>query len=146
MPISTQKERPMTEPVAADAAPSWAKRMFAITLFTDDLAEAKEFYRDVFGMPVLNEDGNSIAFGFPGLVVNLLESTSALELIKPARVGERGTPARMLLTLQVADVDAVCKRLRTRGITLLNGPMTRPWGPRTATFADPSGHCWELSD
>ena len=52
----------------------------------------------------------------------------------------------MMLTLQVGDVDGVCERLRERGVALLNGPMDRPWGPRTATFADPSGHCWELSD
>jgi len=127
-------------------APDWAKQMFAITLFTDDLAASKAFYRDVFEMPILNEDVVSAAFAFPGLVVNLLGAGSAPELIAPAPVGERGTPARMMLTLQVDDVDAVCERLRGRGVEFLNGPTNRPWGPRTATFADPSGHCWELSD
>ncbi len=96
-------------------------------------------------MPVLNEDETSLAFGFPGLVVNLLALASAPELIEPAPVGERGTPTRMMLTLQVDDVDAVVERLRARGVAFLNGPLTRSWGPRTATFADPSGHCWELS-
>jgi lactoylglutathione lyase len=127
-------------------APDWAKQMFAITLFTDDLAASKAFYRDVLEMPILNDDDVSTAFAFPGLVVNLLGAGSAPELIEPAPVGERGTPARMMLTLQVDDVDAVCERLRGRGVEFLNGPMNRPWGPRTATFADPSGHCWELSD
>jgi len=127
-------------------APDWAKQMFAITLFTDDLAASKAFYRDVFEMPSLNEDVVSAAFAFPALVVNLLGAGSAPELIAPAPVGERGTPARMMLTLQVDDVDAVCERLRGRGVEFLNGPTNRPWGPRTATFADPSGHCWELSD
>ncbi len=135
----------MGQTAGADAAPTWAKRVFAVTLFMDDLAEAKAFYRDVFEMPVLNEDDNSIAFDFPGLVVNLLALASAPELIEPAPVGERGTPARMLLTLEVDDVDAIVERLRARDVEFLNGPMTRPWGPRTATFADPSGHCWELS-
>ncbi len=127
-------------------AADWAKRMFAITLFTDDLARSKAFYREVLEMPILNEDDVSAAFGFPGLVVNLLSVGSAPELIAPARVGERGTPSRMMLTLQVDDVDAVCERLGARGVEFLNGPMNRPWGPRTAAFADPSGHCWELSD
>jgi len=27
-----------------------------------------------------------------------------------------------------------------RGVALLNGPMNRPWGVRTASFADPGGH------
>ena len=53
--------------------------------------------------------------------------------------------ARVLLTIKVADVDAVCATLQARGVTLLNGPIDRPWGRRTAAFADPSGHVWEVA-
>jgi catechol 2,3-dioxygenase-like lactoylglutathione lyase family enzyme len=123
-----------------------AKRIFAITLFTDDLPEAKHFYEHVFGMPIVNEDETSVAFAFPNLVVNLVSVSDAPQLIAPAPVGDRGTPARMMLTLQVDDVDAVYERLRARGVEFLNGPIDRPWGPRTATLVDPSGHPWELSD
>jgi uncharacterized glyoxalase superfamily protein PhnB len=28
---------------------------------------------------------------------------------------------------------------------LLNGPMNRPWGIRTAAFTDPDGHIWEVA-
>jgi catechol 2,3-dioxygenase-like lactoylglutathione lyase family enzyme len=122
-----------------------AQRVFAITLFTDDMAESKRFYRSVFDVPVVNEDPASIAFAFPNIVVNLVTVDEAPELIEPADVGGPGTPARMMLTLQVLDVDGVCERLTAEGVELLNGPMNRPWGPRTATFADPSGHCWEIS-
>ena len=97
-------------------------------------------------MPVVNEDATSIAFAFPNVVVNLVTVDDASQLIAPAPVGEVSAPARMMLTLQVLDVDGVCERLTAQGVKLLNGPMDRPWGPRTATFADPSGHCWELSD
>jgi len=31
------------------------------------------------------------------------------------------------------------------GVTLLNGPVDRPWGRRTAAFADPSGNVWEVA-
>jgi catechol 2,3-dioxygenase-like lactoylglutathione lyase family enzyme len=123
----------------------WAKRLFAVTLFTDDLAESTRFYRDVLEMPVANEDATSCAFVFPGVIINLVTLAATHELIEPASVGGRGTPARMMLTLEVGDVDAVHERLSGRGVPFLNGPMDRPWGPRTATFADPSGHCWELS-
>ncbi len=30
--------------------------------------------------------------------------------------------------------------LVARGIQLLNGPMDRPWGIRTASFVDPGGY------
>jgi len=122
-----------------------ANRVFAITLFTDDLAESKRFYRGAFAMPIVHEDPASVAFAFPNIIVNLVQVDEAPELIAPAAVGAAGTPARMMLTLQVEDVDRACERLRALGVDLLNGPLNRPWGPRTATFADPSGHCWELS-
>ena len=135
---TTQASRP--------AADHWAKRVFAVTLFVDDVLESTRFYRDVFEMPILHQDEESTAFGFPNIVINLLATSSAPELSEPAPIGEAGTPARMMLTLQVDDVDAVCERLKARGAAPLNGPLDRPWGPRTATFADPSGHRWELSD
>jgi len=135
----------MEHAAPAETPEPWAKRLFAVTLFTDDLAESTRFYRDVLEMPVANEDATSCAFAFPGVIINLVTLAATHELIEPAPVGERGTPARMMLTLEVGDMDAVYERLRGRGVEFLNGPMDRPWGPRTASFADPSGHCWELS-
>ncbi|HEY0475774.1 MAG TPA: VOC family protein [Kribbella sp.] len=52
---------------------------------------------------------------------------------------------RFQLTIPVDDVDAVCAELTSRGVKLLNGPMDRPWGIRTAAFADPAGHVWEIA-
>jgi uncharacterized glyoxalase superfamily protein PhnB len=42
-------------------------------------------------------------------------------------------------------VDATCAELIKRGAKLINGPMDRPWGIRTACFADPGGHIWEIA-
>ena len=53
--------------------------------------------------------------------------------------------ARFQLTIEVDDVDAVCAVLGRRGVQLLNGPMDRPWGIRTASFTDPGGHIWEVA-
>lgn len=122
------------------------KQVFAITLFEDDLVAAERFYHDVFGMPLVHRDEASAVYRFPNLLVNLLTRSAAPELIEPAPVGEPGTPARMMLTLQVEDVDAFAAHVRAIGVPILNGPLDRPWGPRTVTFADPSGHCWELSN
>ncbi|HEY8646383.1 MAG TPA: VOC family protein [Gaiellaceae bacterium] len=56
-----------------------------------------------------------------------------------------GAGARMQFTMEVADVDAMCEELVSRGAELLNGPMDTPWGIRTASFRDPGGHIWELA-
>lgn len=122
-----------------------AKQIFAITLFVDDLAETERFYHEVFGMPLVHKDDNSVAYRFPNMIVNLLVSSAAPDLIEPAPVGVAGTPARMMLTLDVDDVDAFAGHLRAVGAPILNGPVDRPWGPRTVTIADPSGHCWEFA-
>jgi len=45
----------------------------------------------------------------------------------------------------VDDADAVCAELDRRGVALLNGPIDRPWGMRTACFADPDDHIWEIA-
>ena len=117
----------------------------AITLFVEDLAAAKQFYRDVFGLPVHYEDPNSAVFVFGPTMVNLLATTAAPGLVEPATVAPPGSGARAVLTITVEDVDAVCAQVTARGVELINGPMDRPWGIRTASFADPGGHIWEVA-
>jgi lactoylglutathione lyase len=124
---------------------SWATGIGAITLFVDDLAATKQFYQDVFGLPVHYEDDESAVFNFGNTLINLLRTTAAHELIAPAVVGGPDTPARLQLTINVDDVDAICAELAARGVELLNGPMDRPWGIRTAAFRDPAGHIWEIA-
>jgi len=124
---------------------AWPKGIFAITLFTENLEQAKEFYQKVFGLPIDFEDSNSAVFKFGGTLVNLLKITEARELIEPAKVASRESGARYVFTISVEDVDAMCKMLVSRGVKLLNGPMDRPWGIRTASFMDPAGHIWEIA-
>ncbi|MCB9421048.1 MAG: VOC family protein [Ardenticatenaceae bacterium] len=119
--------------------------MYAATLFVENLAAAKEFYQRVFGLPVFFEDDASAVFKFGGTLVNLLRTTAAPELIEPAAVASREAGHRFVFTISVDDVDAMCAQLTERGVKLLNGPMDRPWGIRTASFVDPGGHIWEIA-
>jgi catechol 2,3-dioxygenase-like lactoylglutathione lyase family enzyme len=123
----------------------WPKGIFAITLFVEDLDAAKQFYLKVFGLPVMFEDKNSTVFKFGNTLVNLLKSTAADELIKPAKMARRDAGHRFVFTIHVDDVDAICAELNAHGVKLLNGPMDRPWGIRTASFSDPGGHIWEIA-
>ncbi len=121
------------------------KSVGAITLFVEDPQRSKRFYEDVFGVPVAFEDENSAAFDFENLIVNLLNVSQAPGLIAPAAVATREDGARFQLTIWVDDTDAVCAELATKGVELLNGPIDRPWGLRTAAFMDPDGHIWEVA-
>ena len=124
---------------------SWPKGIFAITLFTEDLEATKRFYQDVFGLPVAYEDNDSAVFNFGSTMINLLKSTAAVELIAPAVVAIPEAGSRLQLTVQVENVDALCAELVKHGVVLVNGPMDRPWGIRTACFSDPGGHIWEIA-
>ena len=128
----------------ADAG-SWSKGISAITLFVEDPVIAKQFYQRVFGLPVVFEDPDSAVFKFGNTLVNLLKITAAPELIAPATVGGRDAGSRVQFTIEVDDVDAMCAELVSRGVELLNGPIDRPWGIRTASFRDPAGHIWEIA-
>jgi lactoylglutathione lyase len=124
---------------------TWAAGINAITLFVEDLPATKQFYLDVFELPVFFEDDVSAVFSFGGTLVNLLQASEAPELIEPASVAPADAGSRLQLTINVDDVDAVCDELRRRGAELLNGPTDRPWGVRTAAFRDPAGHIWEIA-
>jgi len=121
------------------------KNVDVITLFVEDLQRSKSFYQDVFDLAVVFEDEDSAVFKFENMSINLLKITAAPDLIEPAAVASREAGSRFQLTIGVDDVDAVCAELAGRGVALLNGPMNRPWGIRTASFTDPGGHIWEIA-
>jgi catechol 2,3-dioxygenase-like lactoylglutathione lyase family enzyme len=121
---------------------TWPGPITAITLFTDDVAATKAFYVEVFGLPVVFEDEASAVFRFGPQLINLLRASEAPDVIEPAVLGNG---KRTLFTLTVEDVDAVCADVQARGVSLLNGPEDRPWGVRTACFADPGGNLWEIA-
>jgi catechol 2,3-dioxygenase-like lactoylglutathione lyase family enzyme len=116
-----------------------------ISIFTEDVPATKAFYGDVFGLPVLFEDAVSAVFKFDNLLLNVLLATQAPELVEPAPVGAPGAGARWMPTIRVADADATAAELARHGVALLNGPIDRPWGRRTAAFADPAGNVWEIA-
>jgi lactoylglutathione lyase len=120
-------------------------RLGAISLFVEDLPRTAAFYRDVFGLEAVHEDDDSSAFRFGSTILNVLRVQAAHELVEPAPVGGADAGRRMQLTVWVDDADAVCAQLKEQGVELLNGPVDRPWGQRTAAFADPAGHVWEVA-
>jgi catechol 2,3-dioxygenase-like lactoylglutathione lyase family enzyme len=121
------------------------KSLGAMTLFVEDVARSKAFYQKAFGAPIVYEDESSAVFGFDNVLVNLLAISEAGGLIEPAVVAARGAGSSCQLTVWVDDADAVCAQLAELGVALLNGPMDREWGKRTACFADPDGHVWEIA-
>ena len=116
-----------------------------VTLFVDDPASSRDFYVTVFGLEIVFEDEVSAVMRLGSTMLNVLDATQAGELVEPAAVAGRSSGSRLVFTIRVADVDSVCADLARHGVALLNGPVDRPWGRRTAAFADPDGPVWEVA-
>ena len=120
------------------------KTVGAITFFVEDPQRSKEFYRRAFDVDAVFEDENSVAFKFDDLVLNLLKRGAAVdELLGPVPAADAG--ASFMVTISVDDADAACADLTRRGVTIVSGPLDRPWGVRTAAFLDPDGYIWEVA-
>jgi lactoylglutathione lyase len=124
---------------------TWATGIGAITVFTEDLAAARAFYLEVFELPVHWQDEVSCVFRVGDVLINLLDAAEAPELIGPHPLAAPDAGARAQFTITVDDVDAVAERVVAHGARLVNGPLDRPWGIRTALFADPAGTLWEIA-
>jgi lactoylglutathione lyase len=124
---------------------TWTTGIGAITLFVEDLEASRQFYLKTFSLPVVYEDEDCTVFKFENTLVNLLKASAGVELLEPAVVASREAGSRFVFTINVDNVNEICRELAARGVTLLNGPMDRPWGIRTASFVDPGGYVWEIA-
>lgn len=116
-----------------------------ITLFVAEIETTKAFYKKVFSPEIVYEDAVSAVLQFGGVMVNLLKGSEADKLVTPMKVAPAGAGASALFTVRVDDADTTYAELVGVGVQFLNGPINRPWGRRTAAFADPSGHVWEIA-
>jgi catechol 2,3-dioxygenase-like lactoylglutathione lyase family enzyme len=134
----------MTEKTEVSDVSNSLTKISAMSLFVDDLQQAKAFYQDVFGVKLLFEDEVSAAFKFDGLILNLLLESEAPTLVAPGAVAPREAGHRFQLSIWVDDVDSIAAELEEKGVKL-TGPVNQEWGMRTVTFQDPAGHSWEIA-
>jgi predicted enzyme related to lactoylglutathione lyase len=109
-------------------------------LVTNDLDRLLTFYtrllgaREVMRFP---DDG-------PVFYVGLALGDSELGLSSDASVIP-GDPGRMLLSIEVADVDALLPEVAPLGGTATSGANDMPWGQRVAHIKDPDGNVVNLT-
>ncbi|MGH3168172.1 MAG: VOC family protein [Trebonia sp.] len=121
----------------------WDRQIGAMTLFVPDLGDALKFYADAFGLQAQPMDEGTAMLRFGQMFVFLHKSSSAT--VPPPEVRQEAAKGAGQFAIIVADVDGVCAEMAGRGVRPLSGPADREWGMRTATFADPAGHIWEVA-
>ncbi len=105
-----------------------------VTLWAVKFDEVHRFYRDVLGLPVVEENANFVMFDTKGSRLAFHRLTKAPRLVR--RTAE--------LHLEVGDVDEVYTALQRRGVKFDERPANKPWGTRMASLRDPEGYVVEI--
>ncbi|MCW4050658.1 MAG: VOC family protein [Candidatus Bathyarchaeota archaeon] len=111
-----------------------------IGLYVKDLSKSLDFYKDLFGFPVVNEFGSGEA-----KIAVMDIGGGLLELVQ--RPGSPGTPPGgnwSHLALHVPDFDDKLAKLEGMGLELRK--VTASNGSRLCFFKDPDGHTLELME
>ena len=106
-----------------------AVRRIVANIAAKDIAAARTFYGEIFGLDVLMDHGWIATYG----------SSSQMNVqISVAREGGSGTPVPDI-SIEVDDLAAVLERVKQKDIAIVYGPVDEPWGVRRFFVRDPFG-------
>ena len=122
-------------------------RISIVTLGVADLSRAVQFYRDGLGLPLRDDDSESIAF---------FETSGTWLALYPldALADDVGIPADgtgfsgVTLAHNVrsrSEVDELLRVAVEAGATLVKPAEDVFWGGYSGYFTDPDGHLWEVA-
>ena len=110
-------------------------------IVTADLDRLVRFYTGLLGAA---ETTRVPGEGGATFYVGLRAGAAELGLVADAAV-DTGTAGRILLSIDVADVDGLLPKVEPLGGRVLAQPNDMPWGQRVAHIADPDGNAINLT-
>src|SRR5260370_31550820 len=118
----------------------------AIALFVQDLAGCTTFYRDTLSLPYQGSDATASTFRLQDRYLILLSPEGAAEILgtTPDEIKLDGA-ARMLLVVQVENVEAAYEKLIAKGVRFLRPPIHHLWVTRPRPFPLPEASLWTAS-
>lgn len=105
-----------------------------VTLWSVKFDEMRRLYKEVLGLPLLEENSSFMMFETRG------SRLAFHRLAKGPRIDRRSVE----LHFEVNDVDEVYDSLQRKGVKFEEKPANRPWGTRMASFHDPEGYAVEI--
>lgn len=116
-------------------------QLSALRLFVRDLAQARQFYRSVLGLPLLS-DGSAhgyCVFRSAGIDI-VVEAVPA-----DAPADEQQLVGRFAgISFRVPDIEASHRALLDQGVAFSGAPERQAWGGWLATLLDPAGNQLQL--
>lgn len=119
-------------------------KLFAICLLVEDFEKSLKFYKDILGLKVKSQEGNQFAgFDLEGTEMAIFQKDGATAMFPKKFMGTGGG---VNIGFQVEDINQACKKLKSKGVEIFEGPKTTPWGQKVAYFKDPDENIWEVSE
>jgi catechol 2,3-dioxygenase-like lactoylglutathione lyase family enzyme len=110
------------------------ERVDFVSLLTQDIARARQFYTEVLGLEIESEGESDMEFRC-GQVT--------LDVFDPSSIGQPFAPSPAGLALRVGDVDAARVELEAKGVQF-DGDTIQTGVCRQAWFKDPDGNALML--
>jgi catechol 2,3-dioxygenase-like lactoylglutathione lyase family enzyme len=110
------------------------ERVDFVSVLTQDIRRAKEFYADTLGLELESEGENDMEFRCGHVT---------LDVFDPSSIGQPFAPSPAGLALRVADVDAARAELEAKGV-VFDGDTIMTSVCKQAWFKDPDGNALML--
>lgn len=117
-------------------------------IFVKDMPTMVQFYRDVLGFEIKEEENTTNVYLVKDETLFLLYRRTDFEKMTGSKFGyANGTNGHYEIALSVENYDAVDKTydlVIKNGATSVMKPNTEPWGQRTCYISDPEGNIIEI--
>ncbi len=117
-------------------------------IFVKDMPTMVQFYRDVLGFEIKEEENTTNVYLVKDGTLFLLYRRTDFEKMTGSKFGyANGTNGHYEIALSVENYDAVDKAydlVIKKGATPVMEPNTEPWGQRTCYISDPEGNLVEI--
>jgi lactoylglutathione lyase len=117
-------------------------RELRLALTVEEYEDAVRFYRDVLGLPVIEEWANPTGSGAildAGRATLEVLSSDQTDHVDEVEVGRRGVSGPVRLALEVEDSVATAENLVDGGAERLSDPVVTPWSHRNVRLRAPDG-------
>ena len=117
-------------------------KLYAVCLLVNDFEKSLSFYRDILGLTINSQDGKYADFKLGDTLLAIFQKEEATAMFSKDHMNSGGGA---VYAYEVEDVEKVCNDLRSKGITIFEGPKKTSWGQDVAYFKDPDEHVWEIT-
>ncbi len=123
-------------------------KLDGIGIFVTDMAVMVQFYRNVLGFEIKeDEDASNVYLEKDGTLFLLYRRSDFEKMISRPLNYTKGLNGHFEIALSVENYAAVDKQyedLIRKGVVSVLKPTTEPWGQRTCYIADPEGNLIEI--